>query len=66
MKMGDRRLKRLDRLGVQIQNKTRLTGEPTNRAEKRRFNHVLRQERVKADEIDQVALFATIKNRHSK
>jgi hypothetical protein len=66
MKMGDRRLKRLDELGTQIQRKVGLTGEPTNRAERRKFKHVLKQERVKEDEIDQIALFEALKAHYAK
>ena len=64
MKMGDRRLKRLDKLGTQIQNKPILTGEPANRSERRKFNRVLRHERVRPEEIDQEAIFAALKEHY--
>ena len=66
MKMGDRRLKRLDRIGTQIQKKTVLTDEPTNRAERRKFKHVLKKERVREDEVDQVAIFEALKAHHAR
>lgn len=40
--MGDRRLKRLDTLGVQIQNKSDLTVHPGNRRERRRLSGFLK------------------------
>lgn len=61
MKMGDRKSKRLDKLGTQVQRKTHLTGEPTNRAERRKFKHVLKQARVEPEDIDRDALFAALK-----
>lgn len=64
MKMGNRRLKRLDKLGTQVQRKTAITGEPANRAERRKYQHVLRQEGVSSEDIDEAALFAALKERN--
>jgi hypothetical protein len=66
MKMRDRRLKRLDKLGTQINRKTSLTGRPTNRAERRKFEHVLRQTQVDPAEVDQDALFEALKKHHGE
>ena len=47
MKMGNRRYKRLDKLGVQAQNKPRITMQPTNRQEKRVLARYLKREKPK-------------------
>lgn len=60
MKMGDRRLKKLDRIGTRVQHKTALTGAPVNRAERRKFAHVLKAERVDPGDIDDAALFEAL------
>lgn len=44
MKMGNRRLKRLDKLANQIFRKPRLTAEPANRAERRALKRALKRE----------------------
>ncbi len=66
MKMGKRDLKQLDRYCARSCTKTVLTGEPTNRAERRKFAHVLKQEGIHEDEVDQVALFEALKAHHRK
>ncbi len=48
-KMGNRKCKRLDRLAVQVINKTRVTVEPKNRAEKRRLRHLIRKARLEEE-----------------
>ena len=63
MRMGDRRLKHLDRLGNRVQTKTALHDKPVNRAERRRFAHILKQAHVDESEIDQGALFEAIRAR---
>jgi hypothetical protein len=50
MKMGDKRLKRLDALGVKTQNKTTLAVDPKNRAERRKLDRTLRHAGVPEDE----------------
>lgn len=64
MKMGDRRLKQLDRLGSRVQNKLSLKGKPANRAERRKFAHVLKTEHVDPSEIDEEALFEALAAHH--
>lgn len=66
MKMGDRRLKQIDRYCTRAQIKPSLTGEPTNRAEKRKFKHVLKRERIKEDELDLDSLFAALRKHHQR
>lgn len=66
MKMGKRNFKQIDRYCSRSQTKTRLEGKPTNRAERRKFQHVLKQEGVREDEIDQVALFGALKAHNAK
>lgn len=62
--MGNRRLKKLDALGTKIQSKTIIRGEPNNRAEKRRFKHILKRENVSENEIDKDALFKALKDKN--
>jgi hypothetical protein len=62
MKMGDRRLKRLDKLGIDVQSKVRIIGKPTNRAQHRKYEHVLKRERIIRDEIDEEALFEALED----
>lgn len=50
MKMGDRKLKRLDALGVKTQNKSHLAVDPKNRAERRKLDRALRQAGVPEEE----------------
>lgn len=66
MKMKDRRLKYLDRLGMRVMDKTSLSGKPTNRAERRRFGYILKREHVTEDEINQDAIFEALKERKRK
>jgi hypothetical protein len=47
MKMGNRKRKALDKLGVNAQNKPRVTTEPSNRQERRALQRVLRQQASK-------------------
>lgn len=50
MKMGDRKIKRLDALGVKAQNKTDLAVDPKNRGERRKLDRALRKAGVPEDE----------------
>jgi hypothetical protein len=43
MKMGDRRCKRLDKLGVDSMNKPRLTLDPKNRSERQALARLKRK-----------------------
>jgi hypothetical protein len=43
MKMGNRRLKKLDRLGVRVIDKPHLTDQPRNRQERRAAKHWIKK-----------------------
>jgi hypothetical protein len=43
VKMGDRKTKRLDAMGVKSINKPRLTMDPKNRAERRTLERMIRK-----------------------
>ncbi len=64
MKMGNRRNKLLDRIGTLVTRKTELTGEPTNRAQRRRYRHALKEVGVASSEIDEDALFKALRERN--
>lgn len=59
MKMGDRRLKKLDSLGVAAQNKPALTNRPSNRAERRKLERHARHVAARLTPEDEAHLMAT-------
>lgn len=51
MKMGNRRLKKLDSIGIKSQTKPRWTMDPKNRAEKRALERLVRKaKRISGDD----------------